>query len=205
MLHVRAVPQESAAREPQTRTTAPETEELVLRARAGDRAACAALCERLAPAVRAFARRRLADRASIEDFTQDVLVAFIVAVREGRIDEPAKAAGFAVGICRNFARERAKVRDRRRDAVERFGDFPEATLPREPELLDRARLEDCLSQLTGRARKILLASYYAESSDAEIAAEQSLSAANVRVIRHRSIAALRGCIETEQVTWEEGR
>src|SRR5262245_31118448 len=99
VLNVSPVAQESAAREPETTTHAGnETEDLVQRARSGERAACAELCSRLAPAVRAFARRRLGDRAAIEDFTQDVLVAFLVAVREGRIDEPAKAAGFAVGI-----------------------------------------------------------------------------------------------------------
>lgn len=184
---------------------ASETESLVLRARAGDGAAFGELCRRLAPAVRAFARRRLGQLAAVEDFTQDALLVFVEAVKEGRIEDPARAASFALGICHNLARERAKVRDRRRDAVERFADFPELTLPEEPRLLDRARLEDCLSLLTGRAREVICGSYYSESSDGELAERLSLTPANVRVIRHRSIAALRACVEKTAVTWEAGR
>lgn len=70
-------------------------------------------------------------------------------------------------------------------------------------LFDRAKLEDCLSYLTGKAQRVLHGSYFEESSDAEIAQRMKLSAANVRVIRHRSISALRDCVEGGAATsWE---
>lgn len=176
---------------------------LVERARSGDASAYRELITRLAPAVRAYAKRRLGQEAAVEDFTQDALLAFVEAVEKDRIEDPARAASFALGICHNLARERAKVRDRRRSAVERFGDFADAATTHEPLLLDRARLEDCLSYLTGRAQRVLHGSYFLEDSDAEIAARMELSPANVRVIRHRSIAALRECVEGSATTsWE---
>jgi len=51
------------------------TAQLVTRARTGDGDAYRELLARLAPAVRAYARRRLAQREAVEDFTQDALLA----------------------------------------------------------------------------------------------------------------------------------
>jgi RNA polymerase sigma-70 factor (ECF subfamily) len=179
----------------------PDIVALVHRARSGDPGAYRVLCERLAPAVRAYAQRRLRHRAAVEDLTQDALLTFVEALKDGRIEEPARAASFALGICHNLARERARGRDRRQAALERFGDFSDVTMPDEPTLLNRARLEDCLSQLTGRARQVLLASYCEELTDGEIATAMEIGATNVRVIRHRSIVALRECVETARISW----
>jgi len=179
-------------------------EALAIRAGTGDLAAERELCVRLGPAVRAFARRRLHGRAAVEDFVQDVMLLFVEALRGGRIEDPARAGAFALGICRNLARDRARARDRRRDAIERLYDAPELVLPWEPVLFERARLEDCLSQLTQRARGVLRHSFGDESSDAEIAAVLAITAANVRVIRHRSLAALRECVEGT-LSWEKAR
>lgn len=182
------------------------TAELVTRARSGDGSAYRELLVRLAPAVRAYARRRLAQREAVEDFTQDALLAFVEAVQDNRIEDPTRAASFALGICHNLARERAKVRDRRQNAWERFADFVDLTEAHEPPLLERARLEDCLSLLTGKSQLVLRASFFDEDSDAEIAEKMELSAANVRVIRHRSLSALRQCVESSpKLTWEAGR
>lgn len=178
-----------------------EVQALVLRARDGDSGACRDLCARLAPAVRAYAQRRLRQRAAVEDFTQDALLTFVEALRDGRIEDPARAASFALGICHNLARERAKVRDRRQAALERWGDFGDVAEPVEPKLFERARLEDCISQLTSRARKVLLDSFWGDLSDNEIAVAMDIGASNVRVIRHRSLATLRECVETARVTW----
>lgn len=180
------------------------TAELVTRARSGDGAAYRELLARLAPAVRAYARRRLGQREAVEDFTQDALLAFVEAVRDDRIEEPERAASFALGICHNLARERAKIRDRRQSAWEKFAFFSDVTEAHEPALLERARLEDCLSLLTGKAQGVLHGSFFEDATDADIATKMDLSAANVRVIRHRSIAALRACVESSpKLTWEQ--
>jgi RNA polymerase sigma-70 factor (ECF subfamily) len=180
--------------------------DLIMRAQTGDGSAYRELLARLAPSVRAYARRRLAQHDAVEDFTQDALLAFVEAVKERRIDDPSRASSFALGICHNLARERAKVRDRRQNAWEKFADFTDITEAHEPVLLERARLEDCISLLTGKAQRVLHGSYFEDATDTEIAEKLELSAANVRVIRHRSIAALRQCVDSsDKLSWEAGR
>lgn len=179
--------------------------ELATRALAGDRDAERELCRRLFPAIRAFARRRLRGTQA-EDFAQDALVTFVQALRAGKIDDPARAAGFALGICRHLAADETRTRERRRELVERFGasELPAEGADVQP--WDQAvsfgadHLEDCLSRLTRRARDVIKATFFEEEPDSAIASAMSLSEANVRVIRHRTIAALRECLE-RPISW----
>jgi RNA polymerase sigma factor (sigma-70 family) len=173
---------------------------VVLRALGGDREAERELCGRLMPAIRAFAHRRLA-RAAAEDFAQDALVLLIEAMREQRIAEPARVASFALGICRNLARERARSGERRRELLAQYG-LSEADLIsfEVSPTLARGHLEDCYSQLTERARRVIRATFCDDDGDSEIALALALSEANVRVIRHRTLAALRTCLEAP-ISW----
>lgn len=173
---------------------------LALQALAGDAAAEREICRRLLPAVRAFAQRRLRP-SSIEDFTHDVLVHLVEALRSGRINEPERIAGFALGICRNLARERARSAERRSQLSSQFG-LSEADLvawDREHSVR-RDHLEDCYSQLADRARSVLRATFCDDHSDDEIATRLALTEANVRIIRHRSLTMLRGCLE-KPISW----
>jgi RNA polymerase sigma-70 factor (ECF subfamily) len=159
------------------------------------------VCRRLLPAMRAFAQRRLPS-ALAEDLVQDALVILIDAMRSGQIDDPARTAGFALGICRNLARTRARSGERRRDLLERFQGELELVISGEPSPVRRDQLEDCYSQLTERARRIIRATFCEDDSDSEIAAALSLTESNVRVIRHRTLAALRTCLE-RPISWEQ--
>src|ERR1041384_706021 len=87
--------------------------ELVAKAKAGERPAEEVLCQRFAPAVRAFARRRLRGVDAIEEFTQDVLLLLVEAVRGGRVEQGERVGGFVLGICKNLAFDRARQRERR--------------------------------------------------------------------------------------------
>jgi RNA polymerase sigma-70 factor (ECF subfamily) len=158
------------------------------------------ICRRLLPAVRAFAQRRLRP-SSVEDFTHDVLVHLVEALRAGRVNEPERIAGFALGICRNLARERARLTDRRNQLAAQFG-LTEADLVtwHNEHSVRRDHLEDCYSQLADRARSVLRATFCEDHSDNEIASLLALTEANVRIIRHRSLAALRGCLE-KPISW----
>jgi RNA polymerase sigma factor (sigma-70 family) len=168
----------------------------------GDPAAEREICRRLLPAIRAFAQRRL-PLAAAEDFTQDALLLLVQALRDKRIQDPARVAGFALGICRNLARERARLGERRRELQAQFGitaaDLVAFDAPLE---LRREQLEDCYSQLTEHARKVIRATFCEDHADAEIASTLSLSEANVRVIRHRTLAALRSCLE-RPISWRQ--
>lgn len=170
------------------------------RALAGDREAEREVCHRLLPAIRAFAQRRLRSSAA-EDFAQDALVLLIEAMREARIQEPGRLAGFALGICRNLARERARSGERRRELLEQFGLRQDDLICAERPLdFTRGHLEDCYSQLSERARRVIRATFCEDDADLEIAGLLAVSEANVRVIRHRSLAALRSCLE-QPISW----
>jgi RNA polymerase sigma-70 factor, ECF subfamily len=175
-------------------------EPVVLRALAGDAGAEHEVCRRLLPAVRAFAERRLRP-SSVEDFAHDALLLLVEAMRNGRIEEPARIAGFALGICRNLARERARTAERRRELDARHGateaDF--MTWDRE-QPVRRDHLEDCYSQLGERARSVIRATFCEEHADSDIARALSISEPNVRIIRHRSLVALRQCLE-KPISW----
>jgi RNA polymerase sigma-70 factor (ECF subfamily) len=175
---------------------------IVQRAVNGDLAAEREVCQRLLPAMRAFAQRRLPPAAA-EDFTQDAVLLLVEALRSNRIQDPARLAGFALGICRNLARERARLGERRRELQAQFGisaaDLVAFDAPLE---LRRAQLEDCYSQLAEHARKVIHATFCEDHADAQIASTLSLSEANVRVIRHRTLAALRSCLE-RPISWSQ--
>lgn len=60
--------------------------------------------------------------------------------------------------------------------------------------LDQARVADCLRTLPARERSILVMTFYAERAAPELAAEMSLTEANVRVIRRRALQRMRDCV-----------
>lgn len=173
---------------------------LVRRALAGDRDAEREVCGRLLPAIRAFARRRLRG-ASAEDFAQDALVLLVEALRGGRVQQPEHVASFALGICRNLAREGARVTERRQTLMVTYGfTEPDLAVLGAPLEVRRDHLEDCFSQLTERARMVLRATFCNDDDDREIAEAIGITSTNVRVIRHRTLAALRTCLE-RPISW----
>jgi RNA polymerase sigma-70 factor, ECF subfamily len=177
--------------------------ELVGSARQGQRPAEAELCRRLAPAVKAFARRRLRGAEAIEEFTQDALLLMVEALREGRVEQPERLGGFVLGICRNLAHDRARQRDRRRALWEQYG-AALGSLALEPEQRDTydiAHLEDCLSQLSKRSRDLVRLGYVEALPHDEVAATLGISPANARVMRHRTLASLRECM-SRRMSWE---
>ena len=120
---------------------------------------------------------------------------FCEGLRQGRIEDPGNAAAFALGICRNLARDRARAGDRRRELMDRFAGALSPPPWEAPIVHMRAALEGCMYVLTERARRVLRATFVDEDRDAEIASALAITEANVRVIRHRSLASLRACLE----------
>jgi DNA-directed RNA polymerase specialized sigma24 family protein len=62
-------------------------------------------------------------------------------------------------------------------------------------------LEDCLSTLTQRARDIVRLSYTEARNHDEVATTLKTSVANARVLRHRTLLALRQCLG-KRLSWE---
>ena len=61
-------------------------------------------------------------------------------------------------------------------------------------LADTGKLAACLEALAERERTVVVLTFFADKSGDEVARELGLTAGNVRVIRHRAIARLRGCM-----------
>jgi len=63
-----------------------------------------------------------------------------------------------------------------------------------PDPIDTERLGRCLGTLPERERAVLIMSFYDDRSADAVGSELGISAGNVRVIRHRGLERLRGCM-----------
>lgn len=194
------------AAEPAESADLTEPTELAICALRGDRKAEARLCQRLAPAIRAFARRRLRSTEATREFQQDVLLIFVEALRGGQVEDPTRVAGFVLGICRNLALDRVRARERRSKLWEQYGGVVSAcdvVMPARP-TVELMRLEDCLTELSQRARDAVWLSYGELLSHAEVATRLGVSEGNARVLRHRALHALRECVSSPK-RWEQAQ
>lgn len=177
--------------------------ELVAKAKSGERQAEEVLCQRFAPAVRAFARRRLRGLDAIEEFTQDVLLLLVEAVRGGRVEQGERVGGFVLGICKNLALDRARQRERREALWQTYGVVLQSVSVQavESEPYEIAHLEDCISQLSRRAREVVRLGFVEARDHDEVAAALDVTPQNARVMRHRTLASLRDCM-SKRMSWE---
>jgi RNA polymerase sigma-70 factor, ECF subfamily len=152
------------------------------------------ICLRYANRIRAYGLRHLRDAAAAQELMQQVLLAVLSALREGRVKEPERLDAYVLGTCRNTVMDlrRAEARQRRL-AEETSAMLPDAY---EPEWvgLDRIRLTQCLGSLEPRERAVVLATFIEDRDADEIGKTLSLSPGNVRVIRHRALSRLQTCM-----------
>ncbi|HXG01943.1 MAG TPA: sigma-70 family RNA polymerase sigma factor [Candidatus Binatia bacterium] len=160
----------------------------------GARDAEAELYARLAPRVRLYGLRHLRNPQAAADLTQQVLLMTIERLRGGKVREPQRLASYVLGTCRMVVREFRRGRRRRERLLERFaGDLSGADAAETP-CLDTGRLAACLERLNERERSVLVLTFWADRRSTEVARDLGLTAANVRVIRHRALARLRLCL-----------
>jgi RNA polymerase sigma-70 factor (ECF subfamily) len=153
------------------------------------------LCLLLAPRLRLYGLRHLRDEAAAANLVQEALIVLLQATREGRIEDLEHVDRFVLGICRNLiSRSR---RDQRRSKSFESAVLPLATaeLPPAFSSVDSGRLALCLGMMGSREQKVVRLTFQEDRSADGIAAELTTSAGNVRVLRHRAIAALRGCMD----------
>lgn len=163
-----------------------------------DREAEAELCRRLAPRVRLYGLRHLRDASAAADLMQQVMLMTIERLRAGVLREPEQLASFVFGMCRMVVLDLRRGTERRERLLETYGDalLPVETPPPNP---DSGRLTQCLERLPERERTILLLTFYDDMPAEALARELNLTPANVRVIRHRGLERLRGCVTGERV------
>jgi RNA polymerase sigma-70 factor (ECF subfamily) len=176
-------------------TTAATDAELAGRVARGDRDAEAELFLRLAPRVRLYGLRHLRDPAAADDLVQDVMLMTFDSLRAGKVREEERLASFVLGTCRRVVVDLRRGAARRQRLLDRYGpDLVPAARDDAPSL-DLDRLARCLERLPERERAVVVLSFCAERGSDEIGAELGLTAVNVRVVRHRALARLRGCME----------
>ena len=166
-------------------------------ARSGDaRKAEAELCRRFAPRIRLYGLRHLRDEDRARDLVQAVLLGVLVAAREGRIDDPERVARFMLGTCRNVAL-RMKQGDARNAGPEALDELTDELDRGQRDRVDMAALLRCLDGLDARSRRVVTLSFNEERPAEDVAGALGTSAGNVRVIRHRAVAALRRCLDAK--------
>ena len=159
-----------------------------------DAAAEAELCRRLGPRIRLYGLKHLRNAAAAADLVQDVLIMLLEKLRAGGVREPEQIASFVLGTARQMIVDGRRGRARRERLLEAYPlDLAPAEAD-EPEPLDSERLRGCLEGLPERERAVLVMTFYDDRPADAVASELGLSAGNVRVIRHRGLERLRGCM-----------
>lgn len=156
------------------------------------------LYARLAPRVRLYGLRHLRDPHAAADLVQQIMLMTIEHLRDGKLREPERLASYVLGMCRMVVLDLRRGGRRRERVLQQFaGDLPAAEVTAPPSLAT-PRLTDCLAALTERERSVLVLTFHAERTALEVARELNLTAANVRVIRHRALTRLRACLERSE-------
>ena len=153
------------------------------------------LCVRLAPRIRLYGLRHLRDDVAAADLVQDALLVVLRAAREGRIDDPAHVDRFALGTCRHWVSHVRRAERLARDFEAVALPLDRETLPPAFSRIDADRLADCLGKVGARERRVVLLTFQEDRTADEIATEMGTSPGNVRVLRHRAMAALQRCVE----------
>jgi len=155
-------------------------------------AAEAELCRRFAPRIRLYGLRHLRNEDRARDLVQAVLLAVLQAARAGRIADPDRADRFMLGTSRNVA-QRMRDGDKRTAGDEGLEQVAAPAAGHEH--VDIAALSRCMGTLDERGRRVVMLSFNDDRPSEEIASLLAISTGNVRVLRHRAIAALRRCLD----------
>lgn len=153
----------------------------------------AELYRRFAPRVRLYGRRHLRDDAAAHDLAHEVLLIAIERLRAGSVRNPEEIGSFILSTARLTAASRRRTDSRRAHlggqvAVEETvdADFVDA--------VDLPRVARCVDTLEAHARQVIILTYYAERTAAQIATELGSTSGAIRVTRHRAMERLRDCM-----------
>lgn len=153
------------------------------------------ICERFAGRIRVYGLRHLRDEQAARDLVQQVLLATIEALRQGRVESPERIDAFVLGTARNIARDMRRSGVRQKHVAEKASAaLPESWEPEWPRV-DHIRLEGCLRSLEARELVVVTKTFAEDRTAEEISRALGLTTGNVRVIRHRALARLRSCVE----------
>lgn len=153
----------------------------------------AELYRRFAPRVRLYGRRHLRDDTAAQDLAHEVLLIAIERLRAGAVRNPDEIGSFILSTARLTATSRSRTDHRRASLGARI----ETAIAVETDFVtavDLPRVTRCLDTLEAQARLVIVLTYFAERTAAEIAAELGSTSGAVRIARHRAMARLRDCM-----------
>ena len=167
----------------------------------GDRAAEAALITRMLPAIRVMIRRRgIRSWADIDDLAQDAVADLLVALRDGRLREEDKLAGYVARLVRNICSDQYQRQQRL---------VPMETEPATADPMDlppvRAEIQQQWSRVlraigaltVPRDRDILIAFYLRGEEKADVCSHFRLEPAQFDRVIHRARTRVRNLMLTE--------
>lgn len=151
------------------------------------------LYRRFARRVRLYGLKHLRDAAAADDLAQEVLLLTIERLRNGEVRNPDQIGSFILGTSRMIAGATDR-KARRRETLTLQFHAPDLYAEPAAASADLDVVERCLHALAERDRRVLVLTFYAEKSSAEIAGELGVTGTVVRVARHRALERLRDCV-----------
>lgn len=183
----------------------PASASLVERIARGDAAAEAELLDLFRERVLTMLVVRTRDGDAARELAQETMIAVIAALRDGRIREPAKLAGFVHGVARNLANNHIRLRARERDRRSELEDDSAVVQPEDSvEAAERlALMKAAIARLPPIDRRILLLTLVSGWQPGAIAESLGLGAAVVRTRKSRALQKVQDFIHS--VTRSPGR
>jgi RNA polymerase sigma-70 factor (ECF subfamily) len=174
----------------------PADEELMLQIAAGDRAAFAALYDRLAGPLFSLALKMLGQEAEAQDLVQEV---FLTLWNKAAQFDAARGSAFSWSVTqlRNRAIDRIRSRRRRGELLDTFGaDLAPhdglRTASEDAEASDRSRqVRAALEKLSDEQQNVLRLAYFEGLTQSEIAERLDEPLGTVKARAHRAMARLR--------------
>jgi RNA polymerase sigma factor (sigma-70 family) len=170
-------------------------QELVARARAGDRAAFAVLFERHRPVAAALIARILDRRQDVDDVLQEAAVQALVCL--GRLQEAARFGPWLCGIASNLARRQLRESARQPKPAPR-----QAGRPSTEELLEEAetaaKVRRAVETLPRGQREAVQLFYLDGLNEGEVATELGIARTAVKSRLHKARRALSGHLPEER-------
>lgn len=166
------------------------------RIRLGDRDAEHALAAVFHDRVRLMALARTRDRELALDIAQDTIAEVLVALREGRLRDQEKLAGFVYSTARNRISDHYRVRGRR-PREEPLDEDPPSEAPDDPleHAEQAAQVRAALATLPATDRQILLLTLVDGLKPGAIALRLALSDEVVRARKSRAIRKVREYVD----------
>jgi RNA polymerase sigma-70 factor (ECF subfamily) len=182
-------------------------DDVVLRARTGERAALETLIERHMPAAYRLTALRLgAGDPAIEDVVQDALISAVTSVSRLRGETESAFVAWLLSITRRRIADH--LRRKRAGRTNSVDQVPEAAgtavvVPDEV-VAERERgdaLRAALAQLTAEQEEILVLRFVLEYSAQEVAEITGRTVGAVKSMQHRGLASMARVLTSEDGTW----